>query len=66
MRLFYGIIMGAPQLYHDGAFHIEGILWILGMAAMWGVPFYFIFALLVDKGEKKADKQLDEVELNEK
>lgn len=59
--LFYGLIMGAPQLYQDGAFHAEGILWILGMAVLWGVPFYFLFGLLVDIGERKANKQVEEV-----
>lgn len=64
--LFFGTVMSFPELYHDGAFHAEGILWLLGMAIMWGVPFYFIFSLLVDAGEKKADKQIKEVNQSEK
>lgn len=64
--LFFGIVMSFPELYHDGTFHAEGILWLLGMAIMWGVPFYFIFSLLVDAGEKKADKQIKEVNQSEK
>lgn len=61
--LVYGLIMGFPQLYHDGAFHAEGILWILGMAALWGIPFYLIFVGIMKVSENKADKNLKEKEL---
>ena len=60
--LFYGVFMGFPQLYHDGAFHAEGILWILGMAAGWGIPFYLIFMAIMKVAEKKADEKLKEKE----
>ena len=61
--LVYGLIMGFPQLYHDGAFHAEGILWVLGMAALWGIPFYLIFVGIMKVSENKADKNLKEKEL---
>ena len=54
--------MDGSFLYRDGVFHAEGILWILGLAAMWGVPFYFCFAHMMDVAEKKADKNLIEKE----
>lgn len=60
--LFYGVIVGGPFLYQDGSFHAEGILWILGMAALWGLPFYFAFAYIMKIAEKKADKNLEEKE----
>jgi len=63
--LVYGLIMGAPMLFRDGQFQPSGILWILGMAAGWGIPFYFIFRLLINKGEKRANQQVSEVENGE-
>lgn len=58
--LFFGVIMGFPMLFKDGGFHPEGILWILGMAAGWGIPFYLIFAGIMKLSEKSADKNVDE------
>lgn len=55
--LFFGIIMGFPMLFQEGAFHPEGLLWILGMAAGWGIPFYLIFAGIMKVSEKMADKK---------
>jgi len=63
--LFFGIIMGWPMLIKDGTFNPMGILWILGIGAMWGIPFYFIFAGLIKLGEKRADKLVEEAESHE-
>jgi hypothetical protein len=60
--LFFGVIMGGPQLYSQGTFHAIGILAILGYALGWGIPFYFVFKLFVNSGEKNADKLVKEVE----
>ena len=61
--LFYGVFMGFPMLFKGGTFHPEGFLWILGMAAGWGIPFYLIFMLMMKVAEKRADKKLEEKEL---
>lgn len=60
--LFFGVIMGGPQLYREGAFHGNGLLAILGYALGWGIPFYFVFKLFVNTGEKNADKLVNEIE----
>lgn len=58
--LFYGVLVGFPFLYKDGVIHPEGILWILGLAIGWGIPFYFIMLGIMKISEKKADKKLEE------
>lgn len=60
--LGYGVIVGIPFLYKDGAFHPEGILWMLVLAAAWGILFYVAFAFIMKVSEKKADKILKEKE----
>lgn len=60
--LFFGIFVGWNMLFKDGVFQPTGILWILALAAGWGVPFYFIMVAMVSKGEKQADKGLKMVE----
>lgn len=60
--LFYGVIMGLPEMFHDGQFHPSGLLWVFGMALTWGLLFYFSFSFLISRGEKKADKQAEETE----
>lgn len=60
--LFYGVIVGFPVFYYDGSFHAEGILWMLGLAAVWGVLFYLLFAGFMKVAEKKANKDLKEQE----
>ena len=55
--LFFGLVMGLPMLFQDGAFHPEGLLWVLGMAAGWGIPFYLIMMGLMKVSEKMADKK---------
>lgn len=56
--IIFGIIMGYPELYKGGTFHATGLLWIIGMAFGWGLPFYLIFNAMINLGEKNADKQV--------
>ncbi|OPD19527.1 hypothetical protein AL710_13630 [Clostridium botulinum] len=60
--LFYGIFMKWDSVWKDGTFNPKGILYILGMAAFWGMPFYFIMKLLIFNSEKNSDKELEEAE----
>jgi hypothetical protein len=55
--LVFGLFMGLPMLFHGGTFHPEGLLWVLGMAAGWGIPFYLIMIGLMKVSEKMADKK---------
>lgn len=61
----FGILMGFPELYHDGAFHAKGLLYVLGMAAGWGIPFFLIMNFLVGRSEKRADQRLEEADQDE-
>ncbi len=63
--LFFGVFMGFPMLYSKGTFHPEGILWILGMGAFWGIFFYFGMLAFIKASESKADKIAREAELDE-
>ena len=60
--LFFGLIMGLPELIANGIFYVKGWLMILGMAAMWGILFYFAMLGLMKYSEKKADKLVQEKE----
>ena len=60
--LVYGIIVGGSFVYKDGVFHPEGILWVLGLAAFWGILFYGGMSLVMKASENKADKKLEEKE----
>lgn len=62
--LFYGVFVGWPFVYENGVFKPEGILWILGLAAMWGIPFYFLFIGFMKVAEKKADQKVLKEEEN--
>lgn len=55
----FGILMGFPEFYHDGAFHAEGLLYMLGMGAGWGILYYFMMNGFIRKSEKHADKRLE-------
>lgn len=61
----YGILMGFPDFYHDGAFHAKGILYIIGMGTGWGTFFYFVMNHLIKVSEKRADKRLEGTDGNE-
>ncbi len=62
--LFYGVMMevadGFENLYHDGAFHMEGVLWIVGLGAFFGVSVYFAMLGFFKISEKNANKRLKE------
>ncbi len=60
--LFFGLIMGLPELIANGIFYVKGWLMILGMAAMWGILFYFSMLGMIKYSEKKADKAVKEQE----
>ena len=63
--LFFGLFMGLPMVFQDGAFHPEGLLWVFGMAAGWGIPFYLIFAGIMKVSEKMADKKAEKKEVED-
>jgi len=63
--LFFGLVMGLPMLFQDGAFHPEGLLWVFGMAAGWGIPFYLIMMGLMKVSEKMADKKAEKKEIED-
>lgn len=60
--IFFGIIMGWPFLMKSGTFDPKAIIWIVVMALAWGIPFYFIFRLVINLSEKNADKKVEELE----
>lgn len=60
--LFYGIFVCSHMLIKDGKFDPMGILWVLGTAALFGIPFYFAMMLMIKTAEKRADKNLEEKE----
>lgn len=60
--LFYGLIMGLPELIKHGFFYAKGWLMILGLSAMWGILFYFAMIGMIKYSEKKADKAVEEQE----
>ncbi len=51
--LFFGIVMGLPEMFHDGTFYPGGLLWVFGMALAWGLIFYFPLSFLSAKAKKK-------------
>lgn len=59
---FFGIIMGGPNCFKDGAFQMAGLWQVIAMGAFWGVLFYWLFRLLMLRGEKAADKKVEEAE----
>ena len=60
--LFFGLIMGVPELIANGIFYAKGWLMILGMAAGWGILFYFAMLGMIKLSEKNADKAVKEQE----
>jgi len=60
--LFFGLIMGVPELIKNGIFYAKGWLMILGMSVFWGVLFYFTMIGMIKYSEKKADKAVQEQE----
>ncbi|MBP3618000.1 MAG: hypothetical protein J6J38_08180 [Lachnospiraceae bacterium] len=64
--LLYGVLMeaffGFRHVYHDGAFHAEGLLWIVGSGAFWGILFYFAMLGVIKISEKQANKRVQEAD----
>ena len=60
--LFFGLVMGLPELIANGIFYVKGWIMIFGMAAMWGILFYFAMLGLIKFSEKNADKRVKEEE----
>lgn len=60
--LFFGIFTGWSNLWNDGIFQPMGIVWVIGRAIGWGIPFYFVMKLMISKGEKNSDKELEKAE----
>lgn len=63
--LFYGAVMGAPDCFVQGVFHPAGLVKVFAMAAMWGLLFYGLMVLIINRGEKAADKAAEEQEEEE-
>lgn len=53
---FFGIIMGGPDCFVDGAFQLSGLLEVIAMSAFWGLMFYWPMRWMIDRSEKAADK----------
>lgn len=62
--LVYGAIMAAPDCFRYGEFRVEGLIKLVLMAAVWGLLFYGLMVLVINRGEKAADKAVEEVEVN--
>lgn len=60
--LGFGLVMGVPELIEHGIFYLKGWLMILGMAAMWGILFYFGMLGMIKLSEKNADKAVKKQE----
>ena len=60
--LFFGLIMGIPELIENGIFYVKGWLTILGLAAGWGILYYFGMMAFIKISEKNADKAVKEQE----
>lgn len=54
--LFFGVVMGGPDCFADGAFQVSGLWKVLGMGATWGILYYLLMLGMIKLGEKKADK----------
>lgn len=60
--LLFGIVMGGPDCFREGAFQLSGMWKVLGMAACWGVLFYLGMVLFLKLGEKSADQLVENAE----
>lgn len=60
--LFFGAVMGWDKCFVDGAFEPAGLLYVLGMAAGWGVLFYLMMTLMLKIGGKQADKLVEQAD----
>lgn len=60
--LAYGAIMAAPDCFRYGEFRVEGLIKLVLMAAAWGLLFYGLMVLVINRGEKAANKAVEAVE----
>ncbi len=60
--LEYGCFMSVFFMIMKGEISLKLLALIPIMAAMWGIPFYFIMLFLMKKAEKQADKKVEAVE----
>lgn len=60
--LEYGCFMAVFFMIMKGEISLKLLALIPIMAAMWGIPFYFIMLFLMKKAEKQADKKVEAVE----
>lgn len=60
--LGYGCFMGVFLMIMTGKFAVKYLMMMPIMAAMWGIPFYFIMLFMMKKAERQADKKVEAVE----
>lgn len=60
--IFFGVFTGWSMTFTETGFQPFGLLMMLVSAVLWGVPFYFIMKLLMNKSEEVADRQLEDGE----
>ena len=60
--LFFGLIMGVPELIAHGIFYWKGWLTIVLTGAVWGILFYVFMLGMIKFSEKNADKLVQEKE----
>ena len=60
--IFFGLIMGSGFCFHGGTFDPKGLVYILYLAAGWGIPFYLACVAIMKLSEKKADKKMEDME----
>ncbi len=54
--LFFGLVMGGPSCFKDGAFQPTGLVQIAALAISWGVLFYIFMRLMIKRSEKAANQ----------
>lgn len=60
--LFYGAVMGAQNCFRNGEFQPMGLVKVFLMALAWGLMFYGLMVLVINRGEKAANKTVEEQE----
>lgn len=58
--LFFGIVMGAPDCFSGDVFQVNGLVKIILMAVTWGLMFYGMMVLAINRGEKSANQAVEE------
>lgn len=60
--VFFGIIMGGPACFQDGAFQPAGLVEVIAMGAFWGLLYYLMVSWMVRRSEKAANKAVKAAE----